>query len=195
VATSSSPAEVPEPAIVAVLGSASIEQTDQRWQDAQALGGALAERGWTVLTGGYDGLMGAVAEGARSAGGHTVGLPMTAWEHLTPHPANAELRWSDNYAERVAQLLAADVAVALPGGVGTLAEASLIWAAAQTEPGAARLVLVGDAWQQVMDLLGRTFVIAPDDLTIPTMVDEVSDIVAAVERALVEPQTRSSARG
>jgi hypothetical protein len=27
------------------------------------------------------------------------------------------------------------------------------------------------------------------------MADEVSDIVAAVERALVEPQTRSSARG
>jgi uncharacterized protein (TIGR00730 family) len=193
VATSSSPVDFPT--TVAVLGSASIEQTDQRWQDARALGGALAERGWTVLTGGYDGLMGAVAEGARSAGGHTVGLPMAAWEHLTPHPANAELRWSDNYADRVAHLLAADVAVALPGGVGTLAEASLIWAAAQTEPGAARLVLVGDAWRQVIDQLGRTFVIAPDDLTIPAMADEVSDIVDAVERALIAPRSGSSARG
>lgn len=194
-ATSSSPGESPVAATVAVLGSASIEQTDQRWQDARALGGALAERGWTVLTGGYDGLMGAVAQGARSAGGHTVGLPMAAWEHLTPHPANAELRWSDNYAERVAHLLSADVAVALPGGVGTLAEASLIWAAAQTEPDAARLVLVGDAWRQVIDQLGRTFVIAPEDLTIPTMADEVSDIVHAVERALIAPRGGSSARG
>jgi uncharacterized protein (TIGR00730 family) len=193
VATSSSPAE--SPATVAVLGSASIEQTDQRWQDARALGRALAERGWTVLTGGYGGLMGAVAEGARAAGGHTVGLPMTEWEHLTPHAANAELRWSADYAERVAHLLSADVAIALPGGVGTLAEASLIWAAAQTEPDAAQLVLVGDAWRQLIDQLGRSFVIAPEDLTIPTMADEVSDIVAAVERALVEPQTRSSARG
>jgi uncharacterized protein (TIGR00730 family) len=192
VATSSSPAES---ATVAVLGSASIEQTDQRWQDARALGRALAERGWTVLTGGYGGLMGAVAEGARAAGGHTVGLPMTEWEHLTPHAANAELRWSADYAERVAHLLSADVAIALPGGVGTLAEASLIWAAAQTEPDAAQLVLVGDAWRQLIDQLGRSFVIAPEDLTIPTMADEVSDIVAAVERALVEPQTRSSARG
>jgi uncharacterized protein (TIGR00730 family) len=180
---------------VAVLGSASIEKTDQRWQDARALGGALAERGWTVLTGGYGGLMGAVAEGARAAGGHTVGLPMTEWEHLTPHAANAELRWSADYAERVAHLLSADVAIALPGGVGTLAEASMIWAAAQTEPGAAQLVLVGDAWRQLIDQLGRSFVIAPEDLTIPTMVDDVSDIVDAVEQALIAPRSGSSARG
>jgi uncharacterized protein (TIGR00730 family) len=193
VATSSSPAE--SPATVAVLGSASIEQTDQRWQDARALGGALAERGWTVLTGGYGGLMGAVAEGARAAGGHTVGLPMTEWEHLTPHAANAELRWSADYAERVAHLLSADVAIALPGGVGTLAEASMIWAAAQTEPDAAQLVLVGDAWRQMIDQLGRSFVIAPEDLTIPTMVDDVSDIVDAVEQALIAPRTGASARG
>ena len=192
-ATSSSPAE--PPATVAVLGSASIEKTDQRWQDARALGGALAERGWTVLTGGYGGLMGAVAEGARAAGGHTVGLPMTEWEHLTPHAANAELRWSADYAERVAHLLSADVAIALPGGVGTLAEASMIWAAAQTEPGAAQLVLVGDAWRQLIDQLGRSFVIAPEDLTIPTMVEDVSDIVDAVEQALIAPRSGSSARG
>ena len=192
-ATSSSPAE--PPATVAVLGSASIEKTDQRWQDARALGGALAERGWTVLTGGYGGLMGAVAEGARAAGGHTVGLPMTEWEHLTPHAANAELRWSADYAERVAHLLSADVAIALPGGVGTLAEASMIWAAAQTEPGAAQLVLVGDAWRQLIDQLGRSFVIAPEDLIIPTMVDDVSDIVDAVEQALIAPRGGSSARG
>jgi uncharacterized protein (TIGR00730 family) len=193
VATSSSPAE--RPATVAVLGSASIEQTDQRWQDARALGRALAERGWIALTGGYGGLMGAVAEGARAAGGHTVGLPMTEWEHLTPHAANAELRWSADYAERVAHLLSADVAIALPGGVGTLAEASMIWAAAQTEPDAAQLVLVGDAWRQLIDQLGRSFVIAPEDLTIPTMVDDVSDIVDAVEQALIAPRTGASARG
>ena len=192
-ATSSSPVD-PSPT-VAVLGSASIEVTDVRWRDARALGAALAERGWTVLTGGYGGLMGAVAEGAQAAGGHTVGLPMTAWEHLTPHAANAELRWSADYAERIAHLLSADVAVALPGGVGTLAEASLIWAAAQTEPGAARLVLVGEAWRRLLDQLGRTFVIASDDLTIPTVADEVNDIVDAVERALAAPRQNSGARG
>jgi uncharacterized protein (TIGR00730 family) len=193
VATSSSPAEVPP--TVAVLGSAGIEETDQRWQDAHLLGAALAERGWTVLTGGYGGLMGAVAVGARSAGGRTIGLPMTAWDHLTPHTANSELRWSANYAERIGYLLSADVAVALPGGVGTLAEASMIWAAAQTEPAAAQLVVVGDAWRDLLDLLGRTFVVAAADLTIPVRVGEMGDIVDAVEHALRHPPSHAGARG
>lgn len=192
-ATSSFPAEVPP--TIAVLGSASIGDSDPRWHDAVALGAALADRGWTVLTGGYGGLMGAVAQGARAAGGHTVGLPMTCWEHLTPHVANVELRWSGDYAERIAHLLSADVAVALPGGVGTLAEASMMWAAGQTEPGAARLVLVGDAWRRLVEVLGRTFIIAPDDLTLPTLSDEVADTVDAVERALAAPRRVSGARG
>lgn len=192
-ATSSSPAETPP--TVAVLGSASIGEDDQRWQDARALGAALAGRGWIVLTGGYGGLMGAVADGARAAGAHTVGVPMTAWGHLTPHTANAELRWSASYAERIGHLLAADVAVALPGGVGTLAEAAMIWAAAQTEPDAARLVVVGDAWRELLDLLGRTFVIAADDLTIPARAGKVGDIIDAVEHALLHPRRHAGARG
>lgn len=139
--------------------------------------------------------MGAVADGAQAAGGNTVGLPMTAWRHLTPHAANSELRWSANYAERIGHLLSVDVAVALPGGVGTLAEAAMIWAAAQTEPGAPRLVIVGDAWRDLLDLLGQTFIITPGDLTIPRQANQVGDIIHAVERALVAPPRRSGARG
>jgi uncharacterized protein (TIGR00730 family) len=192
VATNSSPAEYPT---VAVLGSASIADVDPRWHHARALGTALAERGWSVLTGGYGGLMGAVADGARTSGGRTIGLPMTAWQHLTPHAANSELRWSADYAERIAHLLSVDVAIALPGGMGTLAEATIIWAAAQTEPEAPRLVLVGDAWRQLTESVGRSFVISRDDLTIPVLADEVSEVVEAVEVALTSPRRTSRARG
>jgi predicted Rossmann-fold nucleotide-binding protein len=95
----------------------------------------------------------------------------------------------------MSHLLAADVAVALPGGVGTLAEASTIWAAAQTEPGAAALVVVGEAWQELMSFLGRTFVISADDLSLPSQANDVGEIVLAVERALAQPQRHHGARG
>ncbi len=130
-----------------MLGSARIGLGDPRHDDAVRLGGLLAGAGWTIVTGGYGGLMAAVTRGAAAAGGHTVGLPMRAWRHLTPDPSCSELRWSASYAERFGHLLATQVAIALPGGVGTLAEASGVWAAAQTEPGAAQLVLVGPAWR------------------------------------------------
>jgi uncharacterized protein (TIGR00730 family) len=193
VATSSSPAD--RRPIIAVLGSSSITPPDPRWEDARALGAELAARGWTVMSGGYDGLMGAVAGGAKEAGGHTIGLPMTGWGHLTPHTANAELRWSANYGERLAHLLSADVAVALPGGVGTLAETAVIWAAAQTEPGACRLVVVGSAWRDLLDQLRGSFVITASDLEIPARAETVAETAAAVERALSRPHTTQPARG
>jgi len=183
------------PAEIACLGSARIGPGDPRHDDAQRLGGLLAAQGWTVVTGGYGGLMAAVARGASVAGGRTVGLPMRTWRHLTPDEGCAELRWSTSYAERLAHLLATRVAIALPGGVGTLAEASAVWAAAQTEPGAAQLVLVGAAWRALMDEFARHLVIGEQDLALPVVVEDAGAVIPAVQRLLDKPAATLGARG
>lgn len=193
-ATSSSQAD-PASVEIAVLGSARIGPGDARHDDAQRLGGLLAAQGWTVVTGGYGGLMAAVAKGASAAGGQTVGLPMREWRHLTPDAGCAELRWSASYAERIGHLLATSAAIALPGGVGTLAEASGVWAAAQTEPGAAQLVLVGPAWRALMDAFARELVIGEQDLALPVVVEDVGAAIAAVQRLLDTPAATLGARG
>jgi hypothetical protein len=193
VATSSSPAErVIE---VGVIGSARIGPDDPRYADAARLGAALAGEGWAVVTGGYGGLMGATSGGAAAVGGHTVGLPMTDWKHLAPHESNAELRWSADYAERLRHLLTADVVVALPGGIGTLSEAAMVWAAAQTEPDAAQLVLVGDDWRDVRDAVGAGLVVDADDLALARCVATVDDVVAAVRAVLSGPRDNRGPRG
>ena len=192
-ATSSSPAD--HRVEVGVIGSARIGPDDPRYVDAERLGRALAGEGWAVVTGGYGGLMGATSGGAAAVGGHTVGLPMSAWEHLAPHESNAELRWSADYAERLRHLLTCEVVVALPGGIGTLSEAAIVWAAAQTEPGAASLVLVGDAWATVHDAIGEGLVVDPDDLALASCVETVDDVIAAVHDALAQRRTVRGARG
>ncbi|MFL6099201.1 MAG: LOG family protein [Actinomycetales bacterium] len=193
-ATSSSPAS-PAMVEVAVIGSARIGPEDGRYEEAVRLGAALADQGWTVITGGYGGLMGATATGARSRGGHTVGLPMRAWDHLEPHGSNAELRWSVDYAERMRHLLAATVVVALPGGVGTLAEAGAVWAAAQTEPDAASLVVVGPGWARLLEAFGRELVVDAADLALARTAMAVDDVVRAVRDLLEQPSAPLSARG
>ncbi len=140
-----------------------------------------------MVTGGYGGLMAATSSGAAEAGGRTVGLPMSPWAHLTPHPSHAELRWSDDYAQRLAFLLATRVAIALPGGIGTLAEASAVWAAAQTEPGTARLVLVGSSWRRLTGAFARELVVDERDLGLPVLADEIDDVIPAVRRLLDAP--------
>lgn len=180
---------------IAVLGSARIGPGDPRHADAMRLGSLLAGQGWTVLTGGYGGLMAAVARGAAAAGGHTVGLTMRAWTHLTPDDSSAELRWSTSYAERLGYLLSARVAIALAGGIGTLAEAAAVWAAAQTEAGAAQLVLAGPAWRRLVGAFASELVIGEQDLALPVIVDEVNAVIPAVQRLLDRPAPVIGGRG
>jgi predicted Rossmann-fold nucleotide-binding protein len=120
---------------------------------------------------------------------------MTPWEHLTPDGSHGELRWSNDYADRLAFLLGTKVAVALPGGIGTLAEAAGVWAAAQTEPGTARLVLVGPGWQRLLEAFRSELVVDEADLALPRWVAGVDEVVGAVEQILAAPQTVLGARG
>lgn len=179
--TSWSPAEDgAERLVVGVLGSARLGDDDPRYRRGVEVGAALARAGWAVMTGGYGGLMAAAASGAAREGGHVIGLPMRGWPTLTPSTFVAELRWCDTYQERIGHLLSCDAVVGLDGGIGTLAELAVVWAAAQTEPDAPAVVTVGSDWRTVLDVVGERMVVGEEDLRLVTSVDGADEVVAAV---------------
>jgi hypothetical protein len=75
---------------------------------------------------------------------------MSGWSDLIPSRWSRERRWSRNYPEPVAHLLAAEAVVALDGGIGTMSGARRSLAARQTEPSAADLIFPGGGWQPVL---------------------------------------------
>jgi hypothetical protein len=169
------------PGEVAVLGSARLGADDPAWAVASDVGAGLARAGATVVTGGYGGLMAAAAAGAVGAGGRVVGLPMSAWTHLDPDPQLTELRWAASYAERLAVLLDCRAVIAVDGGVGTLSELAVVWAAAQTEPGAPVVVAVGARWRKLLDGLAGALIVGDADMA---LVRWAPDAAAAVSLAL-----------
>src|SRR5260370_2438158 len=60
--------------IVTVFGSSRPREGDAEYDEARELGGALARSGFAVCSGGYGGVMAAVARGAKEAGGKTYGV-------------------------------------------------------------------------------------------------------------------------
>ena len=186
-AISSSQASPPEPLTVAVIGSARLSPPDPRCEQAARIGAAIAAQGWTLVTGGYGGLMEVASHAAATAGGHVIGLPMRDWDHLTPNSWNSELRWSASYAERLAHILAADAVIAVDGGIGTLSEASIVWAARQTEPDAAELIFLGPSWPPVLEALAANLVIDQRDLALAA-------VCAGPEQAIEHIKKVSAAR-
>ena len=89
------------------------------------LGAAIAHRGWTLVYGGNRiGLMGAVADAARAAGGRVVGVtPQLMVDQGIGDDRCDELVVTGSMRERKALLeQRADAFIALPGGLGTLEE-------------------------------------------------------------------------
>jgi uncharacterized protein (TIGR00725 family) len=160
---------------IAVAGSGSLLEADPRWTQAYQLGQLLAQQGFTVVTGSYQGLMEAVSRGVAAAGGHAVGLPVRSWEFERPNPWNTELRWSASFGERMDRLLQCQALVVLPGGLGTLAELAMFWAAFQWKP--RLLILLGEDWPPVTKALREHLLIPETALTRPSFAATPEDVV------------------
>lgn len=102
-----------------------------RYRDAATLlGTALARAGIGLVYGGAGiGLMGAVADAARTAGGEVIGvIPQNLMEREVAHPHIKDLRVVGSMHERKALMAElSDGFIALPGGVGTLEELFEVW--------------------------------------------------------------------
>jgi hypothetical protein len=106
--------------------AASSQQSDTLYRDAAfRLGNLLASGGCTIVYGGGSaGSMGAIADGALTAGGQVIGiLPRFMADLEWGHPGLTKLELVEDMRERKHKLLAdSDAVVALPGGCGTLEE-------------------------------------------------------------------------
>ena len=97
---------------------------------AGALGRGLAQRGIGLVYGGASvGLMGAVADAARAAGGEVIGvIPQALVDREVAHHGLSDLRVVGSMHQRKAHMAElSDAFVALPGGIGTLEELFEIW--------------------------------------------------------------------
>ena len=113
---------------------ASSRALDQRWLDlATEVGGALARHGHVLVSGGgRAGMMGAVATGARAAGGHTIGvIPQSLVDREIADTRSDELVVTDGLASRKNLMIEkSDAFLTLPGGIGSLDELFEVWTTA-----------------------------------------------------------------
>ncbi|MEU1586401.1 TIGR00730 family Rossman fold protein [Micromonospora sp. NPDC005710] len=168
---------------------ASSRTLDQRWLDLAAETGAeLARRGHTLVSGGgCVGMMGALADGARSAGGRTIGvIPQSLVDLEVADLASDELLVTDSMAGRKTLMIdKSDAFLTLPGGLGTLDELFEVWTTATLALHAKPMVLIDTDgfYRPLLDwldaLTDQTFLkpAGRDLLTVTTTVPEALDVL------------------
>src|SRR3990170_6631897 len=91
---------------------------------AEQVGRELARRGVTVVCGGGGGVMEAACRGARSAGGHTIGILPGRSARETPPNQYVEFAVFTGlgYARNAVVVLSGEAVIAIDGAYGTLSE-------------------------------------------------------------------------
>jgi uncharacterized protein (TIGR00730 family) len=180
---------------VSVFGSARTPRDHPRYALMRAVGSALGDAGYAVITGGGGGLMEAANRGAQDAGALSIGcnIELPREQRLNPY-VDIGLRFRHFFARKVMFVRYAYAFVIGPGGFGTLDE--LFEALTLIQTATIRhfpVILVGEReWDGLLDWLEAEVLtdhrIDREDLTgihRTTSAAEVVEIVgSAVSRAL-----------
>ncbi len=141
---------------VAIFGGATPQNNGTSYEDAFRLGQRLAQAGHVVITGGYIGTMEAASRGAAEAGGHVIGVTceeVEVWRKVKPNAwVLEEWRYPSLHERLLAIIDGCEAAIALPGGVGTLLEITMMWNRMIIDAMPLRpLILVGNGWRETIN--------------------------------------------
>jgi uncharacterized protein (TIGR00730 family) len=176
---------------VTVFGSARTQPGDPLYEMAKLFGKKLAETGYMVITGGGEGIMQAVNEGAGSehSFGVNIHLPFEQKPNFVIAGNSRVITYKYFFNRKVAFLKEADAVALFPGGFGTLDEAMETLTLLQTgKRNPMPLVLIDDPecsyWSRIVklfeeELLARNY-IHPSDFALFERVCSVDDAVEKI---------------
>ncbi|MFR9751041.1 TIGR00730 family Rossman fold protein [Nocardia sp. 004] len=183
-------AEVPK--AVTVFGSARTPTDHPEYEAGLAIGAALAEAGFAVITGGGPGAMEAVNRGACEAGGYSIGLgiELPFEQHLNEW-VDLGINFRYFFVRKTMFVKYAQAFVCLPGGFGTLDELFEALTLVQTRKITRfPIVLFGsEYWSGLIDWLRQALdasgKISSGDLGLLQVTDSVEEVVRII-RTTVE---------
>jgi uncharacterized protein (TIGR00725 family) len=172
--------------IVAVFGSSTTRPDEPAWDVAVEVGERLAQAGFAVMNGGYQGTMEAVSEGARRGGGEVIGVTTALFNHRPANPHLTHREDTTTLLERLDYLVhVASGFIVLEGSIGTLAELFLAWnlLAVDGRP-QAPLVCLGRPYAELVRGLGAPGLVVPEMFQFVEVVDTPGEAVERIRAAV-----------
>ncbi len=183
---------------VAFFGSADLPQDHPLCQQVFKTAQTLAKQGKIIVNGGGPGIMQAATQGAESVEGETVAITfypenMPEFEgRESDNQVDQELETA-NYIERMFGLIYyADLFICFKGGTGTLSEWTTAWLLAHLYHGKHKpLILFGDFWHEVLDVVRKHFFIGEKEMEVFKIVENQDELLKAIQELEAELTARA----
>jgi uncharacterized protein (TIGR00730 family) len=178
------------PRAVSVFGSARTPRDHPHYAAGVAIGAALAQAGYAVITGGGPGAMEAANRGASEAGGMSVGLGIELpFEQDLNEWVDVGIAFRYFFVRKTMFVKYAQAFVILPGGFGTLDELFEALTLVQTRKVTRFPVILfgSEYWSGLVSwirtTLAETGTINAADLELFTVTDDIAEVLAVVQAA------------
>jgi len=173
---------------VTIYGSSRADPGTWAYATAEKTARALAQKGFSIITGGGPGVMAAANKGAFEAGGQSVGLNIDIPpEQVSNRYTTLSLKFHYFFVRKVMLVKYATAFILFPGGFGTLDELFEIATLIQTEKlQPFPVILMGRSyWTGLVEWLraqvvGHEF-LDPSSLDLFTITDDVQEVVTIIE--------------
>src|SRR5215510_15609960 len=141
---------------VTVFGSARFREDHRYYKLAREVGAAVADLGFTVMTGGGPGVMEAANRGAKDVGGRSVGCNIVLPKEQKPNAyLDTWITFRHFFVRKLMLVKYSYAFIALPGGYGTLDE--VFETATLIQTGKIKefpiVLLVRDFWEPLIEFL------------------------------------------
>jgi len=177
---------------VTIFGSARVKAEDPFYKKAEMLARRLAQKGFSVITGGGPGIMEAANKGAAEGGGKSIGMNIRLPFEQKPNPyANISIEYKYFFVRKVMFVKYAVAYVIFPGGFGTLDELFEALTLIQTKRiKSFPVILIGsEYWGGMIDWLRNTMVkedkILAEDLDFIKIVDDPEEAVRHIQKFVI----------
>ncbi|HJX24647.1 MAG TPA: TIGR00730 family Rossman fold protein [Chthoniobacterales bacterium] len=178
---------------VTIFGSARVKTDNPYYELARKMGAAIAQIGFTVMTGGGPGLMEAANRGAKEIGGRSVGCSIELPVEQQPNAYLDRCVTMHYFFVRKALLVKYSYAfIVMPGGAGTLDE--LFEALTLVQTGKIKnfpIVIMGtDYWRELIafiDKMARLGTISPTDVSLIFATDSVEEAIEHIRARAIQP--------
>jgi uncharacterized protein (TIGR00730 family) len=177
---------------VTVFGSARTKESDPHYKLARRMGAAIAELGFTVMTGGGPGIMEAANRGAKDVGGRSVACNIELPQEQYANPYLDRFVTLRYFFVRKTMLVKYSYAfVVMPGGFGTLDE--LFESLTLIQTGKLEnfpvILMGGDYWRDQLAMIrgmAAAGTISPGDLDLFCVTDSVDDAIRHIREKAIE---------
>ena len=173
---------------ITVFGSARFKEDHPYYIKAVDFGKAIAEMGFTTMTGGGPGIMEAANKGAFENNGNSIGCNIQLPFEQKPNPyVNKSITFEHFFVRKVLLVKYSYAFIIMPGGVGTMDEFFETLTLVQTNSiSQFPIVLFGTSfYQPLLDYLNfmvEEKTISPDDMKLVLLTDSVSEAMDHIRK-------------